>query len=83
MKIIRIFHLKIFIFLVVKISVYLNRQVFEMGFKDVRATKAQQYLYTVTVCLPFRLVSLVGNDLLLRLFLDFLFTTVPMLHASG
>ena len=31
MKIIRIFHLKIFIFLVVKISVYLNRHVFEMS----------------------------------------------------
>ena len=31
MKNIRIFHLKIFIFLVVKFSVYLNRHVFVMG----------------------------------------------------
>ena len=92
MKIIRIFHLKIFIFLVVKISVYLNRHVFVMGFKDVRATKVQQYLYTVMVCLPFRLVSLVGNVPLLWLFLDLLlyycsnatcFQLIPCLYCSA
>ena len=42
MKNIRIFHLKIFIGLVVKFSVYLNRHVFIMGIKRVVCMLSQQ-----------------------------------------
>ena len=42
MKNIRIFYLKIFIFWVIKFSVYLNRYVFEMDFKIIYYSAGNQ-----------------------------------------